>query len=85
MTIPRDKREVCSWKLCQKGPRPQEVGLPPHRTVCHVYCPMICIPYHRLSDHSYVPYVTFKYQINIQVQTSRNSAVEFQTLQQNDT
>ncbi|KAH3782349.1 hypothetical protein DPMN_160264 [Dreissena polymorpha] len=30
MSIPRDKREVCSWKLCQKGPRPQEVGLPPH-------------------------------------------------------
>ncbi len=21
---------MCSWKLCQKGPRPQEVGLPPH-------------------------------------------------------
>ncbi|KAH3888642.1 hypothetical protein DPMN_012682 [Dreissena polymorpha] len=30
MSIPRDKREVCSWKLCKKGPRPQEVGLPPH-------------------------------------------------------
>ncbi|KAH3774800.1 hypothetical protein DPMN_176193 [Dreissena polymorpha] len=30
MSIPRDKRGVCSWKLCQKGPRPQEVGLPQH-------------------------------------------------------
>ncbi|KAH3892308.1 hypothetical protein DPMN_016423 [Dreissena polymorpha] len=29
MSIHHDKQEVCSWKLCQKRPRPQEVGLPP--------------------------------------------------------